>query len=119
MRFLTFSKNIGYEKPSKEIFHAAIEQAEPWLCLVDPVRNEGTLDSCPPLQPQEVLHIGNDFNKDFLGAREAGFHAVLLDRYNEKELANSWRERGAHVYNDLMDVVEHLGREQFQLGPTR
>ena len=119
MRFLTFSKNVGYEKPSKEIFHAAIKQAEPWLCLVDPGRNEGTLDSCPPLQPQEVLHIGNDFTKDFVGAKEAGFHAVLLDRYNEQELAKTWRERGAHVYNDLMDVVEHLGREQFQLGPPR
>ena len=50
-------------------------QAQPWLNLVDG-------EDSPPLQPNEVLHIGNDFTKDFQGAKNAGFHAVLLDRYD-------------------------------------
>ena len=114
MRFLTFSKNVGYEKPAKEIFRAAMKQAEPWLCLVkcknanDDNDTSSDGSSFPPLRPEEVLHIGNDFKKDYLGAKDAGFHAVLLDRYDEKELASSWREMGAPVFKDLIDVVASL-----------
>ena len=87
-------------------------EAEPWLNLVD--------GEDSPLQPNnEVLHIGNDFTKDFQGAKNAGFHAVLLDRYDETELAKSWKEQGAPVFKDLIDVVEYLGREQFEFGPNR
>ena len=87
-------------------------EAEPWLNLVD--------GEDSPLQPNnEVLHIGNDFKKDFQGAKNAGFHAVLLDRYDETELAKSWKEQGAPVFKDLIDVVEYLGREQFEFGPNR
>jgi FMN phosphatase YigB (HAD superfamily) len=62
------------------------------------------------------LHIGNDFNKDFEGARLFGEHAVLLNRYGEHELASEWRRRGAPVFLDLLDVVEFLGRSNCQLG---
>jgi putative hydrolase of the HAD superfamily len=71
-----------------------------------------------PLKPEEILHIGNDYQKDYVGATEAGFHAVLLDRFDEKDVANEWREKGAPVYKDLIDVVEFLGREQFELGSS-
>lgn len=125
MKFLTFSKNVGYEKPNKEIFQAAITQAEPWLSLVNKSntsmdgKDDALFDNscCPPLKPEEVLHIGNDFKKDYLGAKDAGFHAALLDRYDERELAESWRQEGAPVFKDLIDVVEYLGRGQFELGP--
>jgi len=120
MKFLTFSKNVGFEKPGKEIFQAAMKQAEPWLCLVDSDRDEETLKlPPPPLKPEEVMHIGNDFTKDYIGAKNAGFHAVLLDRYNEKALADSWKQHGAAVFKDLIDVVEYLGHEQFELGPPQ
>lgn len=116
MKFLTFSKNVGSEKPNKEIFQAAIDQAEPWLRLAYTEEDVNSLTICPPLKPEEVLHIGNDFKKDYIGAKNAGFHSALLDRYDEKELSNLWRERGAPVFKDLIDVVEYLGREQFDLG---
>lgn len=111
MQFLTFSKNVGYEKPNAKIFEAAVREAEPWLCL-------GKADAleADPLKPSEILHIGNDFQKDFVGATEAGFHAVLLDRFDETDVASEWRANGAFVCKDLIDVVEHLGREQFELG---
>ena len=66
--------------------------------------------------PSEVLHIGNDFVKDFEGARRAGMHCVLLDRYGEEEKAAEWRRRGAPVFKDLLDVVEFLGRAGCHLG---
>jgi len=113
MQFLTFSKNVGFEKPNKKIFKAAMLEAEPWLCL----KNSNVVDA-GPLKPDEILHIGNDYQKDYVGAIEAGFHAVLLDRYDEKEVADEWRANGARVYTDLIDVVEYLGREQFELGSS-
>ena len=113
MQFLTFSKNVGWEKPHKNIYKAAIEEAQPWLCL----GNSNVMD-VEPLKPEEILHIGNDYQKDYVGATEAGFHAVLLDRFDEKDVANEWREKGAPVYKDLIDVVEFLGREQFELGSS-
>ncbi|KAL3795340.1 hypothetical protein HJC23_009513 [Cyclotella cryptica] len=111
MQFLTFSKNVGFEKPHRKIFQAAMQEAEPWLCLT----NSNVMDA-GPLKPDEILHIGNDYEKDYVGATEAGFHAVLLDRYDEKEVADEWRANGALVYKDLIDVVEYLGRQQFELG---
>ena len=116
MKFFCFSKNVGFEKPSKEIFEAAIVEAEPWLCLEKMMESDNMGRTMTPLKPEEILHIGNDFKKDYVGAKEAGFHAVLLDRYDEKEIADEWRAGGAPVFKDLIDVVEYLGREQFELG---
>mmetsp|Transcript_20245 Transcript_20245/g.31634 ORF Transcript_20245/g.31634 Transcript_20245/m.31634 type:complete len:309 (+) Transcript_20245:161-1087(+) len=112
MQFFTFSKNVGVEKPGKDIFDTAIQDAQPWLCL-----GNNRIRSDVQLLPEEVLHIGNDYQKDYVGATNAGFRSVLLDRYDEKEVAEGWRKGGALVFKDLIDVAEWLGREQYELGP--
>jgi len=99
-----YSKDFGTEKPDAKFYAAAIAKASPWLEADD------------ELLPSQVLHIGNDFNKDFEGARRAGMHAVLLDRYGETELAEEWKRRGASVFADLTDVVYWLGRSKCHLG---
>jgi putative hydrolase of the HAD superfamily len=104
LKFQCFSKDLGYEKPNPLIFAGAMERAQPFL------------GSDEPMDPAYALHIGNDFNKDFEGARAFGEHAVLLDRYDEHELAGEWRRRGAPVFKDLLDIVEFLGRSNCQLG---
>lgn len=104
LKFQCFSKDMGVEKPNPLVFSAAMERASPFLASEE------------PMDPCYVLHIGNDFQKDFEAARRFGEHAVLLDRYNEIELANEWRRRGAPVFRDLLDVVEFLGRSNCQLG---
>lgn len=101
--FQCFSKDLNLEKPDARFYMAAIGKAQPFL---------GTVDC----EPSQVLHIGNDYRRDFDGARRAGMHAVLLDRYNEPLLADEWRRRGAPVFTDLLDVVEFLGRSNCQLG---
>jgi len=105
LHFQLFSKELGLEKPHPQFFAAALQHAEPFL-----------FDKEDPLMPGQCLHIGNDYTKDFEGARHAGMHAVLLDRYGEDELAQEWKRRGALVFNDLMDVVLWLGRSGCQLG---
>eukprot|EP00561_Arcocellulus_cornucervis_P007771 CAMPEP_0185817528 /NCGR_PEP_ID=MMETSP1322-20130828/19234_1 /TAXON_ID=265543 /ORGANISM="Minutocellus polymorphus, Strain RCC2270" /LENGTH=251 /DNA_ID=CAMNT_0028514577 /DNA_START=66 /DNA_END=818 /DNA_ORIENTATION=+ len=65
LSFMVFSKEVGEEKPQKKIFEAAVHAAEPWL-----VKEKRWGKKAAPLIPSEVLHIGNDFDKDFLGARK-------------------------------------------------
>ena len=110
LQFQCFSKDYGLEKPDSRFFTAAIRRAEE------------SLEECgwdcdqEPLEASQVLHVGNDFNKDFAGARRAGMHAVLLDRYNEPELSAEWKRRGAIVLKDLMDVIEFLGKSGCSFG---
>lgn len=104
LQFQVYSKDLKMEKPDARIFLASMDYGLPFLPSKD------------PLDPSHVLHIGNDFNKDFEGARRAGMHALLLDRYDETEKAGEWRRRGAPVLKDLLDVVEFLGASNAQLG---
>ena len=75
-----------------------------------------------PIGFSDVLHVGNSFSKDFVGARDAGMRAVLLDRFGrdapdeESIEGRRWREAGASVVHDLSDVLEHVARSDFALG---
>jgi REG-2-like HAD superfamily hydrolase len=105
LNFQCFSKDVEIEKPDPRFFAAAMKQAEYYL-----------VDKDDPLKPSECLHIGNDYTKDFSGARRAGWHAILLNRYHEHEKAAEWKRRGAIVLDDLMDVVLWLGKSGCKLG---
>mmetsp|Transcript_18839 Transcript_18839/g.38668 ORF Transcript_18839/g.38668 Transcript_18839/m.38668 type:complete len:317 (+) Transcript_18839:179-1129(+) len=104
LQFQCFSKDLRIEKPDARAFMAAMKTGEPLLATSEPI------------DPANVFHIGNDFHKDFQGARRVGMHAALLDRYQETELANEWRRRGVPVFRDLLDIVEFLGRSGCILG---
>ena len=75
-----------------------------------------------PIAFMDVLHVGNSFSKDFVGARDAGMRAVLLDRFGrdapdeESSEGKQWREAGAAVVHDLSDVLEHVARSDVALG---
>jgi putative hydrolase of the HAD superfamily len=59
---ITVSGEHGHNKPAREIFdHTA---------------------AALNLPPHEILHIGDSDREDFHGARNAGFHALHLDRDN-------------------------------------
>lgn len=118
-----FSKDIGFEKPDERSFMAALKKAEEEMAhdqhvssIGERSRGDSTVCTDDPLLPEHFLHIGNDFTKDFEGAKLAGMHSVLLNRYGEAKKAEEWRRRGAFVFNDLMDVVEFLGRSGCRLG---
>lgn len=104
LKFQCYSKDLKIQKPDARVFVAAMKKAEPFLATDEEI------------DPSHVLHIGNDFQKDFEGARRVGMHGVLLDRYKETDLADEWRRRGAPVFRDLLDVVEFLGQSNCRLG---
>lgn len=57
---VTYSFEAGAEKPSPKIFRSALARA-------------GTT-------PERVLMVGDSYEADYLGARQAGLHALLLCR---------------------------------------
>ncbi len=57
---LVASGSIGYEKPSSEIFREALRLSK--------------------TSPEEVIHVGDKYEEDYVGARSAGMKSVLLDR---------------------------------------
>jgi len=51
-------------------------------------------------RPQEIVHVGDHYEFDYLAPRSLGIHAFYLDRSGEKE--------GASVISDLSDLEERL-----------
>jgi putative hydrolase of the HAD superfamily len=75
---ITVSGEHGHNKPAREIFDATAAALH--------------------LPPGEILHIGDSHREDYLGARNAGFQALHLDREGEM----------AGAIASLEGVVSHL-----------
>ena len=54
---LFISSELGFEKPQREIFQAVEETLE--------------------VTPQEIMHLGDSYSRDYLGAQESGWNPVL------------------------------------------
>ncbi len=69
-----------------------------------------------PLQPQEVLFIGNDMLNDIYGAQQMGFKTVL---FAGDQRSLRWRKdhqltqglKPDFIINDLMQILDCLGRQ--------
>ncbi len=59
---VTFSQEIGCDKPSKEIFLKAIQRSG--------------------ASPETCVHVGNSYENDVIGARSVGKTPILIDRNN-------------------------------------
>lgn len=68
--FLVYSEEVGSSKPDSKIFQVAKEKAG-------------------VTQNKDILHIGDDYNKDYLAAKSMGWNSLLIDRSSQKKrLAN-------------------------------
>ena len=74
--FVIYSHIEEVKKPDKKIFNKAIKKLN--------------------LKPNEILVIGNDYENDYLGAKNAGLNALLIDRKNNyknvKERITSFKQ---------------------------
>jgi REG-2-like HAD superfamily hydrolase len=86
--WFTCSQEIGHEKPAKEIFEHAFEQAKFWL-------------DDPTLEKDSILHIGDSYACDYCGARAYGFQALLLDRSDHPSVT---------AYQDWLEAPEYPGK---------
>ncbi|MBM3889461.1 MAG: HAD-IA family hydrolase [Verrucomicrobia bacterium] len=80
---VTISCEVGVEKPHPKIFHAA------WTSL-------GVSD------PAEVLHVGDSYRDDVLGATAVGMRAVLIERANPSH----WSGPTIRQLAELIPVLE-------------
>jgi putative hydrolase of the HAD superfamily len=79
---ITDSGIVGVEKPRAEIFQAALSRMK--------------------AQAQESLYVGDVYSVDYLGARNAGMDAVLLD------VSGAYRDRGVARVDSLAKLETWL-----------
>jgi putative hydrolase of the HAD superfamily len=79
---ITDSGNVGYEKPHPAIFEAALRAMK--------------------ASAAESLYVGDVYSIDYVGARNAGMQAVLLD------VAGAYREREFPQVESLVDLEDWL-----------
>ena len=77
---VTISSLAGAAKPATKIFSYALDQHV--------------------LDPGEALHVGDHRIEDFEGARQAGLHAVLVDRFGKNSPTNY------QTFSSLLPLLE-------------
>ncbi len=79
---ITYSQEAGANKPDPVIFRLALDRA-----------------GCGP---EETMHVGNTYDADVLGARNAGIAPVLVDRDDRQPDADCPRVRDLRGVLDLL-----------------
>ena len=80
--FKVTSFEVGYDKPSPEIFQMALNKAG--------------------VKPNEAIFVGDQYDQDILGARGVGMHAVLIDRNHTS------RTLDCPVIHDLLQIMDYI-----------
>ncbi len=89
--FLTITDSglVGYEKPRPEIFRHALQ----------------SLDA----HPEESLYVGDVYFVDYVGAKQAGMQAVLMD------VSGAYKEKGVARVESLAELRTMLASQQRSL----
>ena len=75
---------VGFEKPDVRIFQVALERLN--------------------LRPEQVIHIGDMYPSDIVGARRAGIRPILLDRFDLQSGADCLRIRSLEQVLEALPV---------------
>ncbi len=81
---VTYSQEVGAEKPNPAIFQLALKRAQCW--------------------PEESVYVGNSYEKDVVGARGVGITPILIDRDNRYPNVDCRRIRDLR---ELQALLEH------------
>ena len=96
--FVVMSYDVGYEKPSRDVFDAAKQL----------VRSNCGISG----QEDRFVHIGDDLEKDYEGAKRAGWESVLLDRDRIHKVHCSQKAQALSVIRNLQELVPYLRIDQ-------
>ncbi|XP_020712194.2 rhythmically expressed gene 2 protein-like [Athalia rosae] len=91
--FVLTSYDFGSEKPDPTIFEEALRRSKPY--------------SNTSIQPHEALHIGDTYDRDYLGAKNANWNAILIKR-DSKQKIDLAKAPADDVFQNLDDVLVHL-----------
>ena len=79
--FAFLAEEVGTSKPAPDMFHAAVEAAG--------------------VEPQQIIHVGDNPEHDIAGAREVGMHTVWMNSQGQE-----WP--GGHPADREIDNLQHL-----------
>lgn len=79
---LTISREVGFPKPSPVIFRHAAAALDLW--------------------PDSILHVGDSFELDVQGAKDAGFHALQIHRTTDKTHPG--------IIHSLVELASRMGK---------
>ena len=101
----TLSYDVGFEKPSKEFFHFAVQRIFPFD------KNESSSINLAEMCKQ-TLYVGDHFEEDYLGAKSAGLQAAWLKR-QQADLTKEQNERlnpneKVGELSSMLDVVNFV-----------
>jgi FMN phosphatase YigB (HAD superfamily) len=98
---ILLSEAVGIEKPDAKIFR---------LALAFSMQTE-----LVPMEMQDGVHIGDELESDYHGARAAGMHALLLRRAGPEGDGERKEEgenlQGVQIVNNLWEVVKWVERQ--------
>jgi len=80
---IIISQELGHHKPSRVIFDTMAKRMN--------------------TEPSKMIYIGNDYRKDVLGARDAGWKTVWVDRKDE-EMDRSVPDWTINELSELLDI---------------
>ncbi len=83
--FTILSGEMTVEKPNPEIFKQTL--------------------SLLKIQPPELLHIGNSYENDYVAAKQAGCHAVLIQRDQQSTMSIPKDTKTITSFNQLEEYL--------------
>lgn len=99
--FTVLSYDVGCEKPDGKIFAAAEE-------MVASILQEQNSE----LEDWRKVYVGDEYDKDVVGATNAGWHAVLIDRETAGKQENvEWLDdqQPSSSFFDMLDKAKAVG----------
>ena len=87
-QFVVFAQDYGIQKPDPRLFEIAIEQAE---CA-----------------KHQLLHVGDSFRNDIIGAKQAGVKSIWLNRYGEHKETGKQYDFEISSLRELTDFLENF-----------
>ena len=106
--FVVLSYDVGFEKPDPLIFEAAVQMGQE---TVAEEHEPGVF-----IDDFEKLYVGDSIEKDYFGARHAGWDSLLLQREADDNLKDSpMARRVVHAHGlggngeREVDVIKDLG----------
>lgn len=88
MEFVLPSAVAGYRKPSQKIFDRALEQMD--------------------ISPMKIVHVGDRYDEDCVGAKNAGLHTLLIDRNQDPQQETNHNPEDVTTITDLRSMYNLL-----------
>lgn len=112
--FSVMSYDVGKEKPNKEIFKAATEMLDSALTA------RGDTSTSRDLKAWEKVYVGDEYDKDVVGAGKSGWYSVLISEeavYDDQgnDLIGWLEDEPVDASSSLMQVF-HSGSKAVGFG---